>query len=78
MAITVKLANANGTLDIIDDEYGKIGTGRAVPSKTEPNYITLTMRIRNPIIDLKKNKVAVDDFVVLRVPINWLEIDSDG
>jgi hypothetical protein len=72
MALTIKLVNKQGTLAVIDDEYGKVGTGRAKPSKTLPGYITLTLRIQNRKADLRK-KILVDDFLVIRVPINWLE-----
>ena len=72
MALTVKLINRSGTLTVMDDEIGKVGTGRAVPSKSHPGLITLTLRIQNRKADLKK-KILVDDFLVIRVPINWLE-----
>jgi hypothetical protein len=72
VALTVKLVDKSGKLAIIDDEFGKIGTGRAKPSDSQPGYITLTLRIQNRKVDLKK-KVLVDDFLVIRVPVNWLE-----
>ncbi len=40
MALTVKLINRSGTLTVMDDEIGKVGTGRAVPSKSHPGLIT--------------------------------------
>ncbi len=72
MALTVKLINRSGTLTVMDDEIGKVGTGRAVPSKSHPGLITLTLRIQNRKVDLNR-RVLLDDFLVIRVPINWLE-----
>ncbi|HYT45429.1 MAG TPA: hypothetical protein VEP90_24080 [Methylomirabilota bacterium] len=73
MALTVKLVNKNGTLAVMDDEFGKVGTGKAKPSKSFPGFITLTLRIKNRKADLKK-KILVDDFLVIRVPIDWTSI----
>lgn len=70
--LTIKLVSQTGKLVILDDEMGKIGTGRAQPSKSMPGYITLTLRIQNRVIT--KSGVKSKEFLVLRVPINWLEI----
>ena len=72
MALTVKPMGNTGELAITDDEFGKVGTGRAVPSKNKPGYVTLTLRINDPHFDLKQNRIRVNEFLVLRVPINWL------
>jgi len=76
MALTVKPVGSKGELVILDDEYGKVGTGRAHVSKVE-GYVTLTLRINDPHFDLKQNRIRVNEFLVLRVPINWLE-ELDG
>lgn len=70
MAVTIKLVDKNGTLAIMDDEFGKVGTGRAKPS-SQLGYITLTLKFRHP--NIKKKKFYVDDFLVMRVPIDWTQ-----
>jgi hypothetical protein len=72
MALTIKPLNKQGELMIVDDEFGKIGAGRAHASK-EPGYVTLTLRFSDPHFDLKQNRIRVNEFLVIRVPINWLE-----